>query len=318
MSPLLKKVLSRWESNPPVISAEEAFGVLQPIFASLRSHSILRPTSSSAAFTCTECGERCRVTHISDKAGDLHGYIHCRDCGIVAVPPHALERWELDAPGFLTTAFRDIQLAIHERVARHLWQVGKAHWAGRTREVWFARSFRRDAVSAVTQVLASRPKAILFAPTELGAGRWQEITPNLTLALESTLTLANGSISFDAEYVAGRLVDAGLGPDTMTSRPTKKRGDRAANIESLRKEMIEHLRAARDRAFDTREQTGEPELLPRPTQKALGERVGLSEPDVSRCLRDPEARELQLYWKTALDLDQLMAWKGPLTKGRKT
>lgn len=315
MSPLLKKVLSRWESNPPVIVAEEASGGLQPIFASLRNQSILRPTSSSSGFTCTECGERCRVTHISDQAGDLHGYIHCRDCGIVSVPAHALERWELDAPGFLAAVFRDIQLAIQERVARHLWQVGKAHWAGRTREVWFARSFRRDAVSAVTQVLASRPKAILFAPTESGASRWQEITPNLTLALESTLTLANGNISFDTDYVEGRLVDAGLGPDATASRPTKKRGNRAANIELLRKEMIEHLRAARDHAFDTREKTGEPELLPRPTQKALGELVGLSEPDVSRCLRDLKAKELQLYWNTALDLDQLMSWKGPLTKG---
>jgi hypothetical protein len=82
--------------------------------------------------------------------------------------------------------------------------------------------------------------------------------------------------------------------------------------------MIEHLRVARDHAFARRDQTGEAELLPRPTQKALGKRVGLSESGVSRCLNDPVARELRIYWETALDLDQIVAWKGPIAKGPKT
>ena len=99
--------------------------------------------------------------------------------------------------------------------------------------------------------------------------------------------------------------------------PPKKRADRAANIESLKREMIQHLRAARDHAFAKKKQTGEPELLPRPTQKALGERVGLSEYAVSRCLADSDAQELKLYWESANNLNKIMSGKGPIAKGRK-
>jgi hypothetical protein len=301
-----------------VICAAEARSDLGPIFELLRGQSILQPTTPAAAFTCSECGQRCRVNHVSDRAGDSHGYIHCQDCGVSEVPADSLDRWEIDAPALLTAAFRGIQLAVQERVAGHLWQVGKANWAGRSREIWFARCFRHNAAAVVAKALERRPKAILFAPTEAGASRWQENTGNLVLALESVLVLNGNGIALDAAYVEGRLVDAGLGVGSAAARRPKKRADRAANIESLKKELIEHLRVARDHAFATRDQTGEPELLPRPTQKALGERAGLSEPDVSRCLRDPQARELQIYWGTATDLNQIMTWKGPIAKGPKS
>jgi hypothetical protein len=98
---------------------------------------------------------------------------------------------------------------------------------------------------------------------------------------------------------------------------SKKRGDRAANIEQLKKEVIAHLVSARDHAFAKKELTGEPELLERPTQKALGDRVGLSESVVSRCMNDSAAGELRLYWETAADLNKIMSWPGPITKGRK-
>jgi len=88
-------------------------------------------------------------------------------------------------------------------------------------------------------------------------------------------------------------------------------------IEALKNEMIQHLRAARDYAFATKDQAGVPQLLPRPTQNALGERVGVSEWDVTRCLKDDGAAELRLYWEIALDLHQIMTWKGPVKRGRK-
>jgi hypothetical protein len=93
--------------------------------------------------------------------------------------------------------------------------------------------------------------------------------------------------------------------------PPRKRATRAAKIEALRKEMIDHLRAAHDHARATRDQTGTPRLLPRPTQKDLAKRVDISEYDVSRCLKDPAAHELRLLWEVALDLGQIMTWKGP-------
>lgn len=37
--------------------------------------------------------------------------------------------------------------------------------------------------------------------------------------------------------------------------------------------------------------------------------------DVTRCLQDPDARELQLYWALAEDLDRIMAFTGRVGGG---
>jgi hypothetical protein len=308
---VLKILLSRWELRRPVIGAAEAFGELRPLMDALPL--VFRRATPAGSFTCTECGERKTVDYLQEQAG----FIHC-DCGITPVPNHLLERWEIDSAALLSVAFSGVKLSLRQHIVAHLWHVGKANWAGRSREVWFARSFRRGTVAAVAEVLKPRPKAILFAPTEAGASRWQQTVANLTVPLESALSLTGGVLEFDNTYVEGRILDAGLGPAPSAARRSQKRASRAANIESLRNELIEHLRAARDHARACEEQTGEARLLPRPTQTALGERVGLSKWDVSRCLRDPHAKELQIYWNIALDLDQILAWRGPVSRGAKS
>jgi hypothetical protein len=97
-------------------------------------------------------------------------------------------------------------------------------------------------------------------------------------------------------------------------RPPLKRGARAANIERLTEAMIAHLRAAKDHANSTQDTTGIPDLLPRPQQKELGALTGLLPSTVNRCLKDPRARELALYWKTARDLDLIQKWPGPIRR----
>lgn len=318
MSLRLTPVLSRWEIDPPTIYAHEACHELNSVFGALRDQSILRQTTPTGWMDCTECGQRRKVRYIADASGEMQGFICCSDCGVTSVPPLALARWEIDTIAFLSAVFAGVNLSVQQRVAGHLWQVGKANWAGRWRDVWFVRAYRRDDVVVAVKELSRRPKAIVFAPTEAGAGRWQEAIGNLVIALESSISFDGDAIILDVGYIESRIVDAGMGGDATPKRRPKKRASRAANIELLKKEVILHLRAAEDHAFAKKDQTGEPELLPRPTQKALGERVGLSESDVSRCMKDPDARELQLYWTTALDLDQIMSWKGPITKGRKS
>ena len=48
-----------------------------------------------------------------------------------------------------------------------------------------------------------------------------------------------------------------------------------------------------------------------PSQKDLAKRIRTSEAAVSRCFNDPSARELRLYWKTAVDLTAVMKWSKP-------
>ena len=86
----------------------------------------------------------------------------------------------------------------------------------------------------------------------------------------------------------------------------KKRADRAANMESLKKELIEHIKAARDHAQAAVDFGGEPTLLPRPSRRELAARVGITESAASRCFSDPAATELNLLWNTADDLKSVM------------
>ncbi len=301
-----------------MICADEADRELQPLFPVLVAQSIVRSIAPAGAADCSDCGRRCRVEFITDQQGQSHGFIQCRDCGIANVPLRRLERWEIDVAALLGAVFRDIRQSVQERVADRLWQVGNATWAARPREVWFARAYRNGDAEAAIGELKRRPKAIVFAPTETGAGRWQDAVGNLVIALESAVFLEDAELRFDGDYVESRIIDAGLADAAAVKKQARKRAERAADIEKLVNEIIEHLRAARDYAYATKEQMGVPQLLPRPTQKALGERVGLPDWKVSRCLKDVRARELRLYWEIALDLNQIMTWKGPVSMGRTT
>lgn len=91
-----------------------------------------------------------------------------------------------------------------------------------------------------------------------------------------------------------------------SGRRIRKRAERAANIESLTKELKEHIRAARNHAQSLVDVSREPELLPRPSQKDLAKRVGITASAASRCFNDSSAMELRLLWETAGDLNALL------------
>ena len=97
-------------------------------------------------------------------------------------------------------------------------------------------------------------------------------------------------------------------PKSKPRRPPQ-RGTRAANIEKLEKELEKHLLASRDHAYSLRDRDREPALLPRPTQKELARRTGLTQSDVSRCLKDSRAKVLKILWETADSLESVMKYK---------
>jgi hypothetical protein len=239
-----------------------------------------------------------------------HAYLPCQECGPVQVPFDQLRRWVSDVPGFFgaLAAAAAITGPATEVGPGRLWRLGKARWAGRSREVFLARNLDTESRAGVIEALSRHPKAVLFLPTEDQVGFWSASTPNTVVALESMLMLTSDGLHFDQEYLESRLAE--LPAPTRPKLGTKKRGSRSAKIEKLTQEISEHLRAAYDYAFSTLDRTGTPQLLPRPSQKELAERTGLSETDVSRCLKDEAAKELRIYWETALDLGQIMRWQG--------
>lgn len=318
MPHLLSPLLSRWEIDPPTITAPEANRRLKDAFPILQAGGLVRATTEAGSVDCPDCSRRCRVEYIADASGAQRGYINCRDCGLAEVPSNLLQRWEIDTPAMLASIFADAKLAIEPQVPPHLWQVGKANWAGRSRQILFARSFRSGRCDQAIDVLERHKMAVVFAPTDAGAARWHQAAGNLVIPLDAVVSLDGDQIVLDVDDVEGRIVDAGMGSASPKKKSPKKRGERLADIEALRSAMIEHLRSACDYAYTTKDQHGEPRLLPRPTQKALGKLVGMNESKVSRCLNDEKADELRLYWAMAEDLDQIMRFKGAVKTGRRT
>jgi hypothetical protein len=317
----LTLLLRRLELDPPVFHADEFRGGLEPWRVQLEAAGVLQRIAASASASCPYCCDDSprRVIFVEDgQTEGKRGFLSCPECGVSQVPSERLQRWTVDIRGFLGNAFSGSQANIRpvESVEGRLWHVGKATWAGRSREVWFGRAFRSAQAADIARPLQSRPKAIVFAPTDIGAERWRGATENLVISLESTLSEVDGALRFDMEYVEGRIIDAGMGPDVESQQRPMKRGPRTAKTELLKIELIKHLRAARDHAYFTKDETGTPELLPRPTQQDLGVRVGLSKSDVSRCFSDKDAGELRLYWNVAADLDEIMRWQGGMKRGR--
>jgi hypothetical protein len=121
----------------------------------------------------------------------------------------------------------------------------------------------------------------------------------------------------DIEDIQARIEDA-IAVDIGKRAPTKtKRSQRAANIESLTRVVIEFLRSARDYAFDTKEKSGVAQLLPRPAISHFCKQAGIKPHDFSRCLDDDSARELKVYWGMTENLEQIMSFMKKAVRRKK-
>ncbi len=318
MSPeLLSRIWQRLDSEPPLFFADEVGRHFGDGLTRLIELGLLSETTPSSCVPCWDCGRGFvgRVEFLLHRrTGTRRPYIHCPECGVKEVAPESLKRWSVDATGCLTATSQaaGIRGPATEVVAGRLWRVGRAVWGQRPREVYFARHVHDANRSGVVDGLATHPRAVLLMPTHDGAERWRGATPNPIVVLEGIVGFDSGGLTTDIAFIESRLAEL---DSPRTKRPAPKRSGRAAKIEALVDVLVDHLRAARDHAFTTRDRTGTPTLLPRPSQQELARLAGVSKSDVSRCLADESARELRVYWEIALDLNQIMNWRGrPRTK----
>jgi len=220
-----------------------------------------------------------------------------------------LQRWSIQTERVLAYVFAGVTLSLAAKVAPYVWHVGKATWAGRSRQIWFARGFQREGCQAAVSLLRANSKAVVFTPTDRGAGLWHEATGNLVIPLELVTSLDRGTLMLDIEDIQARIEDANAVEIGKRSPTKTKRSQRAANIESLTRVVIEFLRSARDYAFDTKEKNGVAQLLPRPAISLFCQQAGIKPHDFSRCLDDESARELKVYWGMTDSLEQIMSFR---------
>jgi hypothetical protein len=305
----LSQLFAQWEHDPPIISGMHAKGKLKVAFSIGQSLGLLIEEPSASSIDCPDCSRRCRVDYLRDASGAQQAFIHCQDCGLSRISREQLQRWSIQTERVLASVFADVTLSLAAKVAPYVWHVGKATWAGRSRQIWFARGFRREGCQAARSLLRANSKAVVFTPTDLGAELWHEATGNLVIPLELVTSIGSGTLMLDIEDIQARIEEA-IAVDIGKKAPTKtKRSQRAANIESLTRVVIEFLRSARDYAFDTKEENGFAELLPRPAISHFCKQAGIKPHDFSRCLDDESARELKVYWGMTENLEQIMSFR---------
>lgn len=305
----MSQLFAQWEHDPPVISGTHAKGKLKDVFSLGLSLGFLSGEPSASSIDCPDCSRRCRVDYLRDMSGTQQAFIHCRDCGLSRISSEMLQRWSIQTERVLATVFAGVTLSLAAKVAPYVWHVGKATWAGRSRQIWFARGFRREGCQAAVSLLRANSKAVVFTPTDRGAGLSHEATGNLVIPLELVTALGSGKLMLDIEDIQARIEDA-TSVEIGKKVPTRtKRSQRAANIESLTSVVIEFLRSARDYAFDTKEKNGIAQLLPRPTIGDFCKQAGIKPHDFSRCIEDESARELKVYWGMTDSLEQIMSFR---------
>lgn len=94
------------------------------------------------------------------------------------------------------------------------------------------------------------------------------------------------------------------------TKKTKKRSQRATNIDGVKRLLKQHIISARDHAYKTQERKGTPELLPRPTQDFFADALKVHVSSISRAINDPHDNTAKVLWEIANDVDQVMRYKG--------
>ena len=179
------------------------------------------------------------------------------------------------------------------------------------------RSLLRQRVTDLATTLP-KPGAIALTPTR---ATWDDDL--ITLARNHRVLLVAADEVIDVhddtmveasgwnEYLAAfcQMVGTTLPANLKNKTKPAKRAPRLTAIEKIEKALEDHIRSARDHAFDL-EQRGRPmALLPRPEQQDLAAHLGLSESAVSRSLNDPAATKLKILWDTAESLPDTLRFK---------
>lgn len=272
---------------------------------------LLSPAEPAQSVVCEECGEIEDVVLMeSVVTPPFAPYVRCALAGAYRISRERLQRWQMSIHQLIDVAFREIDLVgiRHELVRMRIWRLGKSRWAGTQWNVYFGRALQcGDAWQIVNQ--ASVPaRSVLFVPSRTPDADIRVAKMPIVIGLDTVVSWNGDNLQIDHAFVEQQLASELAVLSAEKSFP--KRGSRAALIESICRELAEHLRAARDYAEETLDRTGAPRLLPRPTKELLARRLGVNQSTISRCFEDKSGGEIRMLWEVAANLDRLMSAAG--------
>lgn len=309
MRSVLGAIWERVDCEPSLFHAEEVQEWPPGVLEQWVECGLLRPTTPASTMRCGVCGRQhaVKVVFLSG-ADDMQAYIPCHMCGPSQIDPDWLRRWEHDLGAL--TRFLSTELvcrgSIVELAPQRLWRLGTASCAGRHHNVFFGRMLGgHDGGELLRQQNISK-RGIVFVPSMMpNMSLMDEDSRPFVFSLRETVVSSGGALHLVKAIVESQVADRRNEEAAKQNLPSKNAW-RVTLIAELTEAMIEHIRSARDYAHVSKQQTGSPKLLPRPTQRQLARQLGVSQASVYRCLTDPAARDLQYLWEMAVDLDRIM------------
>lgn len=318
MSNWLHRALLRSEYADEVLFGRQDIEVDGPGWEAILDTGLLTESLPMRQEWCPHCGDSLSELAVVSIDEQTKLYWNCADCGLVATDELSLRRWRFCFDR-LQQVLRDglaLSGSVQEIVPRRIWQLGRRNFRGSSYTCLLARGLgRRDAMDLLATIKLPL-RAVIIVPARLPCQAVVGRLAGPVISLSDVLRWQDNAFHCDATAIDEQLPAEPLASPPPSPRPRKRAG-RAAAIEQLRRQLTEHLRAARDHAQATLELHGQAALLPRPTQKVLAKWTGLKAVTVSRCLRDPEARELRMLWEMADDLDSVLRLPPAALRGRR-
>ncbi|MGD9713103.1 MAG: hypothetical protein AB7V46_13670 [Thermomicrobiales bacterium] len=301
-------VVSALDGTRPIVTGEMVHDWPADLLPKLVTRGVLVEGAPSASLACRECPESpyCDVVHAESWTGRVRALLRCPHCGPCEIPLDWLRRWHVDSVALMHMLAESLGLkqCPNEVSAGHLWRSGRIHRNGTNWSLWWGiRLARQDAVEMLQTVKFS-PRTLLVVPGRRPRTRFPDGV--VVGSLRELTTWDDDGLHWDQELLDELLRVEITMPSLQGKAAPRRRQSRASDIEALTQELKQHLRSARDYAFHTRDTQGIPKLLPRPTQKELAQRLGITESRVSRSLNDTAAQQLQLLWELAEDVDRIM------------
>ncbi|RIK74357.1 MAG: hypothetical protein DCC68_23235 [Planctomycetota bacterium] len=270
---------------------------------------LLSPGPPPTELLCSECGEYTEIVYIDDYKGKFFPVLPCTENVGSRVDPERMQTWQLTLSQIAEAVFKPLGLTAtpEELEPNRLWRLGRRAWAGVSWTVYFARELRRRDAMRLLSGIRAPARSVVLVSKYLPIEPPEPKTP-LILRLVDFVSYEAEALCVDVAHVAEQLM-LRLAEEAKMPAPKRqpRRGPRSAHIESLTRALEEHLRSARDYAFERLDRTGAAELPPRPTMDFLARKLGVDKATVSRCLNDKRAGELRLLWELAADPDRLLA-----------
>ena len=177
-------------------------------------------------------------------------------------------------------------------VPEQIWALGRLVLGQRRPLLILVRSRQALKDHRMSQLLRQNNSVVALFPNQAEAASWSD----QAIVLSEVIGVVGNQLQLQDgwKYVFAEILSR---PEEPKVPPRKRREERDRNIVLLFNHLIEFMKLKQELLKEDFLANREYTLLPCPKQKEIAAAIGLKEPTVSKCLKDPKAESLQILWK---------------------